>query len=253
MANKKKKKKFRGFTLIELLAVIVILGIIMLVAIPAVTGYISGARNDSYINDASLFVDGVKNLAITKNKLPFADGQVYFFKVAGEGGLQLESGGKQSPYGVKWDEYYTYVAIAKVNGNYVYAFAGNDEQGNFIPLSTLEYLRDSNIEVQNVGSKAGARRCIGGIAGAATGNIAKCVTDTEDFQTGNWDEDNLGNAVDLGFEALKPTGESTQESGLIPMYINGIMEDNGSGNRRMLYATRVFTNITGGADPGYRP
>ena len=34
----------KGFTLIELLAVIVIMGILMMVAIPAMTNYISNAR-----------------------------------------------------------------------------------------------------------------------------------------------------------------------------------------------------------------
>ena len=93
--RKHSRRIVRGFTLIELLAVIVILGIIMLVAIPAVTGYISGARNDSFINDAALFIDGMKNIAITKNRLPFGDNQVALFKVTGETGLNLESGGKQ--------------------------------------------------------------------------------------------------------------------------------------------------------------
>lgn len=34
-------KEKKGFTLIELLAVIVILGVIMMIAIPSVTGYIT--------------------------------------------------------------------------------------------------------------------------------------------------------------------------------------------------------------------
>ena len=37
----KKKKQIRAFTLIELLAVIIILGILMIIAIPSVTSYIN--------------------------------------------------------------------------------------------------------------------------------------------------------------------------------------------------------------------
>ena len=185
-------KNRKGFTLIELLAVIVILGIIMLVAIPAVTGYISGSRNDSYINDASLFVDGMKNVAITKNRLPFADDQVALFQVWNEGGtgLSLESGGKQSPYGVAWDADYTYIAIARVNGNYRYAFAGNDEQGNYVPLSTLEYMTkpENKFKVLNAGSKENSERCIENIAGGSADSTT-CTLASGDVPT--WSQANI--------------------------------------------------------------
>lgn len=44
----KREKQKRGFTMIELLAVLVILGIIMVIAVPSVVGYLQGARNDYY-------------------------------------------------------------------------------------------------------------------------------------------------------------------------------------------------------------
>ena len=40
-------KKEEGFTLVELLAVIVILGIILAIAIPSVSGVINRAQNDA--------------------------------------------------------------------------------------------------------------------------------------------------------------------------------------------------------------
>ena len=203
-------KNKKGFTLIELLAVIVILGIIMLVAIPAVTGYISGSRNDSYINDASLFVDGMKNVAITKNRLPFANGQVALFQVwnAAGTGLSLESGGKQSPYGVNWDEDYTYIAIANVNGNYEYAFAGNDTQGNYIPLSTLNYLTDANakVEVKNAGSQPNSEICVAYIANSNTATDCPATLPTKP------------SGYNTGFTGL--TANTTGTGATI--YINGI-------------------------------
>ena len=213
-------KNKKGFTLIELLAVIVILGIIMLVAIPAVTGYISGSRNDSYINDASLFVDGMKNVAITKNRLPFANGQVALFQVwnAAGTGLSLESGGKQSPYGVNWDEDYTYIAIANVNGNYEYAFAGNDTQGNYIPLSTLNYLTDANAKVylKNAGSMPNSEYCIENEAKQAARPTTECTGGTPTWTTGS------GTNIKKGFTSLTA---GTTGTGISKIYINGIGAD----------------------------
>ena len=48
----------KGFTLIELLAVIIILGILMLVAIPSVTKYISDSRKEGYVATAKTIIDG---------------------------------------------------------------------------------------------------------------------------------------------------------------------------------------------------
>ncbi len=50
--------KNKGFTLIELLAVIIILGVIMLIAIPSVTRYINDSRKETYIDTAKQIVKG---------------------------------------------------------------------------------------------------------------------------------------------------------------------------------------------------
>lgn len=58
MFGKKKSKK--GFTLIELLSVIVILGILMLVAVPAVTRYIENSKKEAFIKEINSLVDTVR-------------------------------------------------------------------------------------------------------------------------------------------------------------------------------------------------
>ena len=64
--------KKNGFTLIELLAVIIILGILMIIAIPSVTKYINDARKDSYIDSAKGIITGAKNF-VNDGKLEMFD------------------------------------------------------------------------------------------------------------------------------------------------------------------------------------
>ena len=55
-------KKEKGFTLIELLAVIIILGILMIIAIPSVTSYINNSRKSAYVDTAKEIISGARNL-----------------------------------------------------------------------------------------------------------------------------------------------------------------------------------------------
>ena len=59
--NKKKQQNQQGFTLIELLAVITIMGILMMVAIPSVSRTIENSRRDTFANTATAYIDAVKN------------------------------------------------------------------------------------------------------------------------------------------------------------------------------------------------
>lgn len=59
-----KKINSKGFTLIELLAVITILGILMLVAIPAVSRTIENSRRDTFGDLAKEYIQTVRNSVI---------------------------------------------------------------------------------------------------------------------------------------------------------------------------------------------
>ena len=67
-----KRSKKNGFTLIELLAVIVILAILLAIAVPVVSRYITNSRRESYISAVKQFTDAVRK-EITLEEYPVTD------------------------------------------------------------------------------------------------------------------------------------------------------------------------------------
>ena len=62
-----KKLNAKGFTLIELLAVITIMGILMMVAIPTVSRTIENSRKDTFIDTVNQYINGAKNMWAADN------------------------------------------------------------------------------------------------------------------------------------------------------------------------------------------
>lgn len=60
-----KKRSIKGFTLIELLAVIIIMGVLMMTAIPAVTKYIENSRKDTFWQTAKSYIDASKTTLLS--------------------------------------------------------------------------------------------------------------------------------------------------------------------------------------------
>ena len=57
----KKKTNSKGFTLIELLAVITIMGILMMVAIPSVSRTIENSRRDTFADVAKSYINTIRS------------------------------------------------------------------------------------------------------------------------------------------------------------------------------------------------
>ena len=124
-------KNKKGFTLIELLAVIIILGLLMLIAIPSVTNYINNSRKNSYIDTAKQFIRGATNI-VNSGELDVYDTNTTYYIPSSC--IPLESGG-ESPYGGEFDP--AYVAVTYDNDSYNYYWISRDNQGIGVKKPTL--------------------------------------------------------------------------------------------------------------------
>ena len=169
-------KKERGFTLIELLAVIVILAILLAVAIPRVTQYITNSRKDSFITTAKDFADSVTKDATSETyELPIAPNDVTIVSL---NLVKLEKGGKKSPFNAKWVDNNCYVAIINVGTDidpeYKYFVALTDSKRYAIKLTAADELntdliyrrKSSSSDITSLcGSKDGKYMTLGNING----------------------------------------------------------------------------------------
>ncbi len=117
-ANPKKKKSV-AFTLIELLAVIIILGIIMIIAVPSVTKYVSNSRKDAYIDSAKNIVGSARTL-VNGGDLELYDPNVtYYIPISC---IKTENTAR-SPYG---DFTKAYVVVTYETHGYNYYWTSTD-------------------------------------------------------------------------------------------------------------------------------
>ncbi len=134
-----------GFTLIELLAVIIILGILMIIAIPAVTSYINNSRKSSYITSAKQLVNGGRNL-VNEGKLDMYSTDTTYYIPASY--IKTENGLK-TPYG---DFTEAYIGVIFNGTNYKYYWISTDTSGTGIKNIVLEENLDEDDIESNITS-----------------------------------------------------------------------------------------------------
>lgn len=130
-----KKYNKKGFTLIEILAVIIILGVLMIVAIPSVTNHIDESRKNSYISTIKEITGGARNLIHDGSFKLNNSKTTYYIDTKC---ISTDSG-YRSPYG-EFDK--SYVVVNATPDGHDYYWIGVDKSGtgieNFKKIDNLE-------------------------------------------------------------------------------------------------------------------
>ena len=124
----------KGFTLIELLAVIVILGVLMTIAIPAVSRYIEDAKKQAFVINVANIIKTVKSKAAY-------DGKTKCYATARN--IELEKG--------KLTSYTGFIYIDEKNGNLSVSkiWIYDEKNKYFFNLNDEESINKSNISKFN--------------------------------------------------------------------------------------------------------
>lgn len=128
-----KKVNKKGFTLIELLAVIVILGVLLAIAVPAVTKYINSSKKSGYIANIKRFMDSARSEVLDgEYNAPVSTNEatvIYFDHLQ----PKLEKGGRTSSYGAEYDMNSSFILIVNEGTaektDYKYYVAARDNNG----------------------------------------------------------------------------------------------------------------------------
>lgn len=158
-----KSKNKKGFTLIELLAVIVILGVLMAIAIPSMTGYIANSKKDTLLNSAQQLLSGAKDMLTSENAYP-GPGTAIFIDIDD---IELDKGGV-SPYDNKpFKDGKSYVLVynsaatesAVKSSSYEYYIALEDNSGNCMEPVSESFLTSAKTKTKR-GLIKGGSTCI---------------------------------------------------------------------------------------------
>lgn len=163
--SKYKLRDDKGFTLIELLAVIVILGVLMIIAVPMVTKYIKQAKQDAFVDTAKAYINsaryGYMNGDYTNSEqsngtcatLDSGTGGTIYIKFRY---IEVDKTGGKSSFNKTIDQDKSYVKIVSTaNGQYTYSVYMVDDGNNVIKLTKESDLTRTSVTTETPSSNSG--------------------------------------------------------------------------------------------------
>ena len=135
----KRIKNRKGFTLIELLAAVVILGVLMLVAIPRVSKYIDNSKRDTFVDTAKAYIENAR-YKVLNGEYNCEDGQVLDFTK-----LEVDKGTK-SPFGLEITKASSYVKVEKRDGEYIFSVFMTDGQHYIGTASAAGFVEENSLK-----------------------------------------------------------------------------------------------------------
>ena len=147
-------KNKKGFTLVELLAVIVILGVLLMIAVPAVQNVIKKAKNNATQKQAELFIDAAKKMAIIDEatsdmviyKLSDLDSDVDKNRFTGMVVALKENGSYK--YYIYLNDSVNKKTIGNNNNNDIFEFASEDKINEKVTDGVKEFKEGSTPIIQ---------------------------------------------------------------------------------------------------------
>jgi type IV pilus assembly protein PilA len=143
----------KGFSLVELIAVVIILGVIMLIAVPNIGNTIEESRKKAYVETANRYVDIVRT-KVGSGEIRIDNPNVTYY--ISYDSLHVEQGG-DSPYG-KWISAYVVAVYDSDQKKVIYYWTSIDETGHKILLKNIEEITIDDIFVDTTKSETDTRR-----------------------------------------------------------------------------------------------
>ena len=183
----------KGFTLIEILTVVIILGIIMIIAIPSVSKYILDSRDSAYVTSIEKYIEAARNEITDFEYIVNKTNTTYYIPTRC---LKVENG-EESPYG-RMEESYVVVNYDE-QGFHDYYYIGRDDTNHGMTLT-----ESSNIDTNHL------RNDVETIQTEAVNGRARVVVYKDDCsrETESTNDPSLATCGEVIGESTEWTGEN---------------------------------------------